>query len=175
MAIALDLFLKKEYINKMNFAYCMYTAQGDYTCQTGNDNGNVVEGFYNNSTVTQNVVGSASEVTIASDVQRGCYPKQQPAFTNPQCEIQVRLATHQVCNKSKQACFVPHPKTGKLPPGITKERECNQDIIARSKDNVALLSQKYASYESYMKDSTAQPAQLVANIIKCPEAPSSKQ
>lgn len=152
----------------------MYTAQGDYTCQTGSDNaGNadVVERFYNTSPVTQNVVGSASEVTIASDVQRGCYPKQQPMFTDPQCLTQVRLATHQVCNKSKQACFPPES----LPRGMPKDRACRADIIAASKDNVALLSQKYASYDSYMKDSKEQPAQLVANFIKCPTAPSSKQ
>lgn len=155
----------------------MYTAQGDYTCQTGNDNAgtaNVVEGFYNNSTVTQNVVGSASEVTIASDVQRGCYPKQQPMFTDPQCQNQVRLATHQVCNKSKQACFLPDP-SGNLPRGMPKDRACRADIIAASKDNVALLSQQYASYDSYMKDAKEQPVKLLANFIKCPKAPSSKQ
>lgn len=150
----------------------MYTAQGDYTCQTGNDNagnGNVVERFYNTSPVTQNVVRSASEVTIASDVQRGCYPKKEPVFRDPQCLNQVRLATHQVCNKSRQACFDP------LPRGMPKDRACSADIIVASKSNVDLLEKKYDSYDSYMKDSTEQPAQLVANFIKCPKAPSSKQ
>lgn len=125
----------------MNFAYCMYTTQGDYVCQTSQDQP-TVETFYANPAPKTCSPLSGNMQKIQNNIMSACYGSSNKFNNSISCRSSIGNWANEACG-TKGVCILSNVPR---PPSAARINNCPSNVETIANNALSIMQTKYQSF-----------------------------